>query len=283
MGSQEKIKLSWHGTAHYHISYKDLRIVIDPLYSRPPGDRPHLTATREGLGRVDYLLLTHGHMDHSWDFPHLAAKHRPIAYAPQAYLGFIRQMASSWSLEFDASRFHALDEANGKSFFMYDIEVTPYQIGTEELDFWFFRTMIMRPLRHWAFGAVPAAIAFLRYHLREKCFAYHFRFPYEDTTMLYLGNLTDQVEELRKIERVNVLAIPYCPANRKWLSHTAYLIGRFSPDVTMVHHFDDFWYPYTDGRYRDLGSYRDVVREAHPNAKLYFSKFCKEVELTEIV
>jgi L-ascorbate metabolism protein UlaG (beta-lactamase superfamily) len=35
MGSEDKIKLSWHGTAHYHIRYKDLRIVIDPLYTRP--------------------------------------------------------------------------------------------------------------------------------------------------------------------------------------------------------------------------------------------------------
>lgn len=282
MDSQEKVTLSWYGTAHYHIAYRDVRIVIDPLYTRPSGDRPHLTARKEDLDRLDYLLLTHGHMDHSWDFPYLAARHRPAAYAPGAYLSFMREMASNWSLQFDASKFHSLDEAKGNSFSISDIEVTPYQIGTEELDFWFFRTMVVRPLKHWAFGAVPAAAAFLRYHLRENCFAYHFRFPERNTTMLYLGNLTDGVDDLKEIERVSILALPFCPANRKWLSHTAFLIGRFRPDVAMIHHFDDFWHPYTDATYRDLGGYRRVVCEAHPDQKLYFSKFGKQVELAEL-
>lgn len=101
--------------------------------------------------------------------------------------------------------------------------------------------------------------------------------------MLYLGNLTDRVDELEGIERVDVLAIPFCPANKKWLSHTAYLIGRFNPDVSMIHHFDNFWHPYTDSKYLDLGRYRKVVSEACPGAKLYFSKFCREVALAEVV
>ena len=57
--SDERVLLTWHGAANYHIRYRNLKTVIDPLYSRLPGDRPHLSVSREDLDRIDFLLLTH--------------------------------------------------------------------------------------------------------------------------------------------------------------------------------------------------------------------------------
>jgi hypothetical protein len=88
---------------------------------------------------------------------------------------------------------------------------------------------------------------------------------------------------MREIESVDVLAIPYCPANRKWLPQSQYLIERFRPAVTMVHHFDNFMNPFTLSKYMNLESYRQTLRERCPDAKLYFSKFLREVDLTEII
>jgi hypothetical protein len=51
--------------------------------------------------------------------------------------------------------------------------VTPYQIGTEQMDFWFIRTTMIRPCRHLAFAAMSAANKFLIYHLKDNCFGYH--------------------------------------------------------------------------------------------------------------
>jgi hypothetical protein len=101
--------------------------------------------------------------------------------------------------------------------------------------------------------------------------------------MLYFGNLTGQVDEMEGIERVDVLAIPYCPANQKWLPQSQGLIERFRPGVTMVHHFDNFMNPFTLSKYMNLESYRQTLRERCPGAKLYFSKFLREVDLTEII
>ena len=273
---------TWHGCAHYHIQYQGKRIIIDPLYHRPTGATPHLPVSREDVDDIDYLLLTHAHLDHSWDFPYLASRYQPQAYGPAHYLTHIQKKAKRWGLNFNPATLHGLEEAKGKSFFIDDIEVTPYQIGTERIDFWFIRTTIIRPYRHLAFMAMPAAHKFLMYHLRDNCFGYHFRFHGSNKTMFYVGNLTDQVDELAPVRRVHILAIPYCPANKNWQAHTRFLIGRFTPDVVLVHHYDNFWHPYTHPRYRNLNAYQQAIKEAYPQVTIRFSKFMETMDLEQL-
>jgi hypothetical protein len=282
MNSEDTIMLQWHGAAHYHMSYRGLKIIIDPLYTRLAGDKPHLPVTKDDIDGIDYLLLTHGHLDHSWDFPYLAAKHHPEAYAPAECLKEIRKKQSGSGSGFDSSKLHALEEIKGTSFTIADIEVTPYQIGTEEIDFWFIRSMFIRPWIHGRPWAVPTGFKWLMHHLYCNCFAYHFRFPTVDKTMLYFGNLTGRVDELGAVERVNVLAIPYCPANQKWLQQSRFLIDRFRPDMTMVHHFDNFMNPYTLSKYMNLDSYRTAIHEQCPDAQFYFSRFFENVDFAQI-
>ncbi len=281
--SDERVLLTWHGAANYHIRYRDLKTVIDPLYSRLPGDRPHLPVSREDLDRIDFLLLTHGHLDHSWDVPYLANRHHPEIYAPANCLRDVQREARRSGTECDAKACHALDQVKGRTFEIADIQVTPYQIGTEEIDFWFIRSMFVRPWLHRKPAAIPTGIRWLSHHVFGSCFAFHFHFPPQDSTMLYFGNLTGQVEELAGIERVDVLAIPYCPANNKWLPQSQFLIERFQPGVTLVHHFDNFMNPFTLSKYMNLDGYRSSLQESCPDAKLYFSKFLREVDLTEIL
>jgi L-ascorbate metabolism protein UlaG (beta-lactamase superfamily) len=280
--AHNQVSFTWHGCAHYHIQHQGKRIVIDPLYHRPAGATPHLPVTRQDVDGIDYLLLTHAHMDHSWDFPFLAARHQPQSYGPGDYLTNIQKKAKRWGMQFNPSKLHALESAKGQSISIGDIEVTPYQIGTEKIDFWFIRTTIIRPYRHLAFAAMPAAHKFLMYHLKDNCFGYHFRFHGSDKTMFYIGNLTDQVDELAGLDRIDILALPYCPANKHWLAHTRFLIGRFNPEVVLVHHYDNFWHPYTHPRYRNLNAYRQAVKETYPHINLRFSRFMETLDLEQL-
>ena len=124
---RSRVLFTWHGCAHYHIQYHGKRIVIDPLYHRPAGATPHLAASRQDVVGIDYLLLTHGHMDHSWDFPYLASHYQPQAYGPGDYLDYIQKKAKRRRMSFNASKLHRLENAKGQSFFIEDMEVTPYQ------------------------------------------------------------------------------------------------------------------------------------------------------------
>ncbi|RJP18353.1 MAG: MBL fold metallo-hydrolase [Candidatus Abyssobacteria bacterium SURF_5] len=385
MTPPNSVTLLWHGAAHYHIIYNNTRIVIDPLYTRLPGDTPHLPVTRDDVEKIDCLLLTHGHLDHSKDFPYLAAKHNPLTYAPAACLSKIHHLPLKSGLPYSAAgistasgpeggptqtpfkisspapasaepedriaypgspslplsergterlsynglapmteryrqvrvtrhscesrnpgsgkrrqisitgqppegdlglpatgSLHALEQVKGKSFDIAGISITPYQIGTEEIDFWFIREMFIRPWKHRKPAALADGFRWLARNLFGNCFAFLFSFPPNGGTMLYFGNLTSEVDELDSIERVDVLAIPFCPANNHWLRDTQFLINRFRPAVALIHHFDNFMNPFTLYRYMNLDDYRSAVRRKCPETRLYFSKFYKEVELSEI-
>jgi L-ascorbate metabolism protein UlaG (beta-lactamase superfamily) len=283
MTGGHQVTLRWHGAAHYQIRYRNLKTLIDPLFTRLPGERPRLEVGRDHLDRIDYLLLTHGHLDHSWDVPYLAAKHGPELYAPAECLPEVRREAERSGRGGGMGSFHALDEVKGVPFRIADIEVTPFQIGTEEIDFWFVRSMFLRPWLHLRPRAIPTGLKWLSHHVFGNCFAFHFVFPAPRRTMLYFGNLTDRVAEIDEVDRVDVLAIPYCPANQKWLPQSQYLIERFQPGVTLVHHFDNFMNPFTLSKYMNLESYGRALHERCPVAKLTFSKFLRDVDLAEII
>ena len=279
----EQVRLTWHGCAHYHIEYKDIKIIIDPLYTRPPGDIPHLTATKDDINKLDYLLLTHAHKDHSWDFPYLASKFHPQVYAPERYLSYMQNKEKQWKCKFDSSKFHILETVNNKPFNIKDIEVTPFQIGTEEIDFWFLKQSMIKTIQNWAYKeAVQAGFRFILFQLKGNCFSYLFKFPPSGKTMLYFGNLTEQVDELEEIENVNVLLIPYCPANKKWMQESQYLIRRFTPEVTLIFHYDNFWNPYTHATYLSLNWYKKSILSKFPDLNLKFSKFLEKRNFDEI-
>jgi hypothetical protein len=281
--NHEQVMLTWYGGAHYHIDYNGIKIIIDPLFTRPPGDTPHLTVKKDDIDKIDYLLLTHAHVDHSWDFPYLASKYLPEAYAPTRYLNYMRRKENKWGLKFDPSKFYSLETEKNRAFKIADIEVIPYQIGTEEIDLWFVKNGIIATVQNWAYKeAVKALFKFFLFQLKGNCFSYFFKFPPSGKTLLYFSNLTDQVDDLHEIKNVNVLIIPYCPANKKWIQQSQYLINRFSPEVALVHHYDDFWHPFTSVYYMSLNGYKKVILSKFPDLNLKFSRFLEKRSFDEI-
>ena len=65
------------------------------------------------------------------------------------------------------------------------------------------------------------------------------------------------------------------------MAHTKYLVGRFAPEVVLVHHYDNFWHPYTHPRYRDLNACQSAVKEEFPNAHIYFPRFLEDLDFEQ--
>jgi len=279
MASDDPIHLLWRGAANYQLSYRGTRIMLDPLFTRLEGDKPHLEESADAVERIDYLLLTHGHLDHSWDVPYLVRRHRPIVYAPRACLADIGHERRDGM---DRSELHALEQQKGIAVAIGDLRVTPYQIGREDIDWWFVRDMALRPFRHRQPRTLRYGVKWLTHHVLGNCFAFYFRFPSIGQSMLFFGNLTGDVSELDQVDGVDLLALPYCPANQQWVAQTEMLIRRFAARVVLVHHFDNFMNPFTRSEYIDLGLYRREILARCPNTELRFSKFGREVELDSL-
>lgn len=286
MADGQSINITWLGTAHYQIETDGVRIVIDPFYSRLAGAKPQLKATRESIGMVDYLLLTHGHLDHAADFAFVAERCKPETFAPAACIRRLgRQRFLPWGGRPSTGlRTHALEQAKGQRFRLGDaISLRPFQIGTEALDPWFMRDMLARPFRHHNIAALADGLRWLLSDLFGNCFAFHFDFEASGKSLLFLGNLTSGVDELQAIDRVDVLALPYCPANKQWIADSQALIRRFTPAVVLVHHFDNFMPPFTDTAYMSLGEYRRTVADIFPDVRFVFSKFERTIAFAELL
>jgi L-ascorbate metabolism protein UlaG (beta-lactamase superfamily) len=78
-----KTELLWLGQAGFRIkSPGGQNIVIDPWLTGGPKTPAAIKADLSALGKVDLLLVTHGHVDHLGDAPALAKLNNTMLYGP---------------------------------------------------------------------------------------------------------------------------------------------------------------------------------------------------------
>jgi L-ascorbate metabolism protein UlaG (beta-lactamase superfamily) len=78
----KKVQVQWLGQAAFKItSVEGKVIVIDPWLQTNP-KTPEAYRKLEALGKVDLVLVTHGHFDHMADAPALANMHKAPLWAP---------------------------------------------------------------------------------------------------------------------------------------------------------------------------------------------------------
>jgi L-ascorbate metabolism protein UlaG (beta-lactamase superfamily) len=78
----KKVQVQWLGQAAFKITTIEGKvIVIDPWLQTNP-KTPEAYRKLEALGKVDLVLVTHGHFDHMADAPALANMHKAPLWAP---------------------------------------------------------------------------------------------------------------------------------------------------------------------------------------------------------
>ena len=280
----EEITLKWLGVAGFELRFGKRQALVDPFLSRPYDAKPRLPITRQDYKDFDLLIATHTHFDHFADVPYLAATVDAPVYLPRCGRKDIKK---EWrSLHRSArtgnpDKWHSLEDTGRIR--LDELTVTPLKTFHEVFD----APMVLGAVKR-IFNYSPRSEAVKRglnlagTHPYGPNYAMHFDWRSRGSRMLFFGSLSRHVYRVSaELGQSDVLAIPYCPANRQWMKESARLVQRFQPKAIMVHHFDLWLPPITNDL--DLKKWRDKMQARFPGLPIYFPKPLKEFTLEDVL
>ncbi len=77
-----KVKVQWLGQAAFKITTVEGKVIVIDPWLRTNPKTPEAWRKLDALGKVDLVLITHGHFDHMADAPELAKMHNAPIWAP---------------------------------------------------------------------------------------------------------------------------------------------------------------------------------------------------------
>jgi L-ascorbate metabolism protein UlaG (beta-lactamase superfamily) len=82
MAQPGQTELLWLGQSAFRLTTPTGKVIVIDPWLRPNPKTPAEYKTLENLGKVDLILVTHGHFDHIADAPALALMHKARVFAP---------------------------------------------------------------------------------------------------------------------------------------------------------------------------------------------------------
>ena len=280
----EEITIKWLGASGFELRYGKRLVLVDPFLSRPYDATPRLPITRQDYRKFDMLLATHAHFDHFADVPYLAATVDAHIFMPRCGK---KDVKKAWRTLHQSARtgnpdkWHAYEETGRIR--LDELRVTPLPGFHEVFDVPTVWEAIKRIFGHTPRNeAIRRGLDLVRMHPYGPTYAMHFDWQDRGSRMLFFGSLSRHVYNVTPdTGRTDVLAIPYCPANRQWMKETARLVQRFQPKALLVHHFDLWLPPITLNL--DLKTWRDRMEAQFPDVPIYFPKPLKEFTLEDVL
>ena len=68
------MEITWWGTAGFQVKTDGHIFLIDPYLSRNAAARPEQAFVPSAISRADQIFVSHGHFDHIFDIPAIAAQ-----------------------------------------------------------------------------------------------------------------------------------------------------------------------------------------------------------------
>ena len=247
------MKLKWLGTAGFQIEAGDQVLLVDPYLSRNQQAEPVQPVQPQDLPRSGPIFITHGHFDHIYDVPSIAALGEHSIYCSEIASATLVQAGV------DSSRINVVKDdgytadfggCRAQAFFSRHVK--------------FDLPLVARTL--WRIGPGYRRFSGLnRSYPKGQVFSW--RFTIEGKTVHHFGSAGSGSEELERLadQSPDLLLVPL--QGHTYICDIALEYVRvLKPRMVIPHHQDDFYPPIST--YVDIAPFVQAVKKHCPGTEV---------------
>ncbi|MHA1129974.1 MAG: MBL fold metallo-hydrolase [Candidatus Helarchaeota archaeon] len=258
------MKLTWWGTAGFKIKIDDEIILIDPYLTRNPDSEPKIPLKPKDVKKADYIFLSHGHFDHSYDVGTIAKQTGAKIYcSSEASEIFRNESVPENQIQIITDG----DILDFTSFKVTVIKSRHIKFGFTTILWKFFSWKVLKSLRN--------LIKIARKYPKGEVFGFFFALKAEPLTFCHFGSGGYYEEELQKFQPDVFLAPVAGRRNAPRL--LAQMTSLLHPKMVLGHHWDDF-YPPISWRV-PIEKFVEEVKKRNPEIRVQILEPLKEIKI----
>lgn len=205
-------------------------LLIDPYLTRNAQARPALDLRPSDLNQAHAIFLSHGHFDHAYDVPEIAARTGAWVYCGNGVDRALRQRGV------DRKRLEVINR-DGQEYVLPELEARAFFSRHVR----FNAALVLRTVARCGRDIFPL-LRLSRAYPRGQVLAWRFRM--EGKLVLHFGSAGATAEELARLaqEPVDLLLTPLQGNSR--ITDICYdQVAALRPRTVIMHHHDDFYPP----------------------------------------
>jgi L-ascorbate metabolism protein UlaG (beta-lactamase superfamily) len=256
------MELTWFGTAGFKIRTDTCTILIDPYFSRNHKANPKQSLKSSDIQDGDVILISHGHFDHIYDVPAVAANTGAKVYCGK---GIAKPLIRNGM---ESGQIHEVI-SDGENFDLNGIQAQAFFSRHVKFDRWLiFKTLVRVNFR------LPRYLPLMREYPEGQVLSW--RLNVEGKAIHHFGSAGSTSDELARLssQSTDILLVPL--QGHSAITRIAHkYVEALQPDVVVPHHQDSFFPPISV--LVDPQPLADMVKQTHPDVEI------KILEINETV
>jgi L-ascorbate metabolism protein UlaG (beta-lactamase superfamily) len=256
------MELTWFGTAGFKIKTNKHTILIDPYFSRNAKALPNQSLKPSDIQAADVILISHGHFDHIYDVPAIAANTRAKVYCGN---GIAEALIRNGM---ERGQIHEVN-SDGENFDFNGIRAQAFFSRHVKFDRW----LILKTLVRINFRLLRY-LPLMREYPEGQVLSW--RLIVEGKTIHHFGSAGSTSDELARLSRkpTDILLVPL--QGHSDIIHIAHkYVTALQPKVVIPNHQDNFFPPIST--MVDPQPFAEIVKRTNPDAEI------KILEINETV
>lgn len=256
------MELTWFGTAGFKIKTAKHTILIDPYFSRNDKALPQQSLKSSDIQAGDVILISHGHFDHIYDVPAIAANTRAKVYCGKGIAAALIRNGM------ERKQIHEVS-SDGENFDFNGIQAQAFFSRHVKFDRWLiFKTLArinFRLLRY---------LPLMREYPEGQVLSW--RLIVEGKTIHHFGSAGSTSDELARLagRPTDILLVPL-QGHSDIIQIAHKYVTALRPKVVIPNHQDNFFPPISTRV--DPQPFAEIVKRTNPDAEI------KILEINETV